>query len=150
MHPLSHLIRTMAPIDEAVLQLAQNRLAQPDTLAALTPNVNTAPLIDEHAPLSERKSTLTGMVADGSMSAADVWDAVERLNARLAEIDRTLSTAGQRIALLTEEEQKVGLAALNLDRQRALIDGVMTVHLYRAPRGRKGFNPATVGIIWNS
>lgn len=39
-------------------------------------------------------------------------------------------------------------AALNLDRQRALIDTLMMVELLRAPRGRKGFDPDTVRITW--
>ncbi|QNE47565.1 recombinase family protein [Glaciihabitans sp. INWT7] len=142
------LVRTMAPIDDAVLKLVQDRLSNPDALAALTPDVDTDPLRDEHAALSERKATLAGLVADGTMSRDDVRDAVARLNARLSEIDRVLQAAGSPMALLTEEEQRAGIAALNLDRQRALIDYLMTVSLLRAPRGRKGFNPSTVLIAW--
>lgn len=143
-----HLVRTMAPVDDFVLRLAEARLTQPDALAALTPNVDTDPLRDEHAALTERKATLAGLVADGTMTRDDVREAVERLNARLAEIDRALDSAGSPVALLTEEEQRAGLTALDLDRQRALIDTLMTVDLLRAPRGRRGFDPASVVVAW--
>lgn len=142
------LVRSMAAIDDAVLALAQNRLTQPDALAELTPDVDIASLRDEQAALSERKATLAGLVADGTMSRADVKEAVERLNVRLAELDRALQAADRPVALLTEEEQRTGLAALNLDRQRALIDTLMTVYLLRAPRGRRAFDPSTVLIAW--
>ncbi|MFA4895670.1 recombinase family protein [Microbacterium sp.] len=143
-----HLVRTMAPVDDFVLRLAEARLTQPDALAALTPDVDTDPLRDEHATLTERKATLAGLVADGTMTRDDVREAVERLNVRLAEIDRVLDSAGSPVALLTEEEQRSGLAALNLDRQRALIDTLMTVDLLRAPRGRRGFDPDSVVVAW--
>lgn len=143
-----HLVRTMAPVDDFVLRLAEARLTQPDALAALTPNVDTDPLRDEHAALTERKATLAGLVADGTMTRDDVREAVERLNARLAEINRALDSAGSPVALLTEEEQRAGLTALDLDRQRALIDTLMTVDLLRAPRGRRGFDPASVVVAW--
>jgi site-specific DNA recombinase len=52
------------------------------------------------------------------------------------------------VGLLTEEEQLAGLAGLDLDRQRALVDALMTVHLVRAPRGKRGFDPDSVRITW--
>jgi site-specific DNA recombinase len=148
--PRCHLVRTMAPIDSYVLRLAEARLTQPDALAALTPDVDMDPLLGEHATLSARKATLAGLVADGTMSRADVRDAVERLNERLAEIDRVLDAAHGPVALLTEEEQLAGLAGLNLDRQRALVGTLMTVHLERAPRGKRGFEPDSVRIAWRN
>lgn len=110
--------------------------------------MDTDPLRGEHATLSERKATPAGIVADGTMSRDDVRDAVERLNVRLAEIDRTLQAADDQLALLKDEEQRAGIAALNLDRQRALIDRLMTVSLLRAPRGRKGLDPNAVLVAW--
>ena len=144
------LVRSMAAVDDLVLRLAEARLTQPDALAALTPDVDIDPLRDEHATLMERKATLAGLVADGTMSRADVKDAVERLNERLAEIDRMLQAADSPVALLTEDEQRAGLSALNLDRQRALVNTLMTVHLLRAPRGRKAFDSDTVRITLKS
>jgi uncharacterized protein involved in outer membrane biogenesis len=67
--------------------MADARMTQPDALAALRPDLDLDPR-NEHAALRERKGTLAGLVADGTMSRADVKDAVERLNERLAEIDR--------------------------------------------------------------
>lgn len=144
-----HLNRTMAPIDDYVLRLTEARLLMPDALEALTPDVDADPLRAEQATLAERKSTLAGLVADGTMSRDDVRDAVERLNTRLTELDRLLAGADGPSTLLTEDEQRAGIAALDRDRQRVLIDTLMDVYLLRAPRGRKGFDPETVRVAWH-
>ena len=143
-----HLVRAMAPVDDFVLRLAEARLTQPDALAALTPDVDIDPLRAEYAALAERKGDIVGLIAEGHLSRDDARDKLRPLNERLEELDRLLSTADGPVVLLTEEEQRAGLQALNLDRQRVLIDTLMTVHLLRAPRGRKGFDPDTVRITW--
>src|SRR6185312_635228 len=92
------MVRTMAPVDDFVLRLAEARLTQPDALTALTPDVDTDPLRNEHATLAERKADLAGLVADGTLSRADVKEAGDRLNARLEEIDRLLQAADSPVA----------------------------------------------------
>lgn len=144
------LVRSMSAVDDFVLRLAEARLTQPDALAALAPDVNIDPLRAEHAELTEKKTALAGMVADGSMTPANVKVAVERLNTRLTEIDRLLSDVETPVTLLTEDEQRAGFGALNLDRQRALIDTLMTVDLLRAPRGRRAFDPDSVRVSWRT
>jgi hypothetical protein len=139
----------MAPIDDYVLRLCEARLLMPDALAALTPDVDGDPLRAEQATLAERKATLAGLVADGTMSRDDVRGAVERLNTRLTELDRLLAGVDGPSTLLTEDEQRAGIAALDRDRQRVLIDTLMDVYLLRAPRGRKGFDPDTVRVVWH-
>ncbi|KXC06420.1 recombinase family protein [Microbacterium hominis] len=146
--PVCHLNRTMAPIDDFVMRLAEARLTQPDALAALTPDVDADPLRDEHATLTERKATLAGLVADGTMTGAEVRDHVERLNARLAELDRLLDGVDAPAVMLSDEEMAAGVAALERDRQRALIDTLMTVYLLRGKRGKKGFDPESVQVAW--
>lgn len=143
-----HLVRTMAPVDDFVLRLAEARLTQPDALAALTPDVDVDPLRAEHTTLTERKADIVGLIAEGMLTRDDARRDLRTVNERLADIDRLLDKAGSPMTLLTEDEQRAGLAALNLDRQRALIDTIMTVELIRAPRGRKGFDPDSVRIIW--
>lgn len=145
-----HMVRTMAPIDSFVLRLVEARLSQPDVLAGLTPDVDTERLRDRHIELTERKAALAGLVAEGLMSRGDVKKAVEGLNEQLAVIDDALTKAQRPMVLLTEDEQQAGFAALNLDRKRALIDILMTVELFRAPRGRRGFDPDTVCITWKT
>jgi len=144
------LVRSMAAVDDFVLRVTEARLSRPDALVALTPNLNIDRLRDEHASLTERKAALAGLVADGTMSPADVKGAAVRLNERLAEIDRTLDSAHQPVSLLTEDELQAGLSTLKLDRQRAVIDTLMTVDLRRAPRGRRTFDPDTVELTWRA
>lgn len=146
--PECRMNRTLAPIDDYVLRLTEARLLQPDALEALTPDLDAEPLRTEQSTLMERKAMLAGMVADGSMDPADVRDAVTRLNDRLAEIERELQAADGPSALLSEDEMAAGVMALDLDRQRVLIDTLMTVYLLRVPQGRKGFDPDTVRIEW--
>lgn len=146
--PQCHLVRTMAPIDEEVLKLAADRLTQPDALEALTPNVDIDPLRSEHVALTESKADIVGLIAERLLTRDDARDRLLPLNARLAELDRLLDAADSPVALLTEEEQRAGIAALKLDRQRTLIDTLMTVYLLRAPRGRKGFDKSTVLVAW--
>lgn len=110
--------------------------------------MDTDPLRDEHAELTERKATLAGLVADGTMTGAEVRESAERLNARLAELDRLLAGADGPAVMLTEEEMAAGVAALERDRQRVLIDTLMDVYLLRVPQGKRGFDPATVRVEW--
>lgn len=147
--PVCRMNRTAAPIDDYVLRLTSARLQQPDALAALTPNVDTEPLRNEHSALTERKATLAGFVADGTMSRDDVKAAVDQLNARLAELDALLKGAAGPAVLLTPDEMAAGVDALNLDRQRSVIDALMTVHLLRVPQGKRGFHPdQSIRIVW--
>jgi site-specific DNA recombinase len=148
--PACSMVRTMAPIDDFVLRVAEARLADPAFLATLSPDVDTDPLRAEHATLTDRKADLAGLVADGTMSRADVKSAVERLNARLHELDRALAGADRPVDMAAAYRDVLdGFDTLSLDRQRALIDTLMTVHLLRAPRGRRGFDPESVRIVWN-
>ncbi|MGD4206353.1 hypothetical protein QT666_22560, partial [Xanthomonas citri pv. citri] len=78
----------------------------------------------------------------------DARTQLQAITTRLAELDRLTEGADRPAALLTEEEQRAGLASLDLDRQRALVDALMTVYLRRAPRGRKGFDKSTVRVAW--
>ncbi|CCE76120.1 recombinase family protein [Clavibacter nebraskensis] len=149
--PACSLVRTMSPIDHFVLRVAEARLADPAFLATLSPDVDTDPLRAEHASLTERKADLAGLVADGTMSRADVKGAVERLNARMDEIDRALAGADRPVDMAAAYASMLdGFDTLGLDRQRALIDTLMTAHLLRAPRGRRGFDPDTVRIVWRN
>lgn len=144
------MVRTMAPIDDFVIRVAEARLADPAFLATLSPDVDTDPLRAEHAILTERKADLAGLVADGTMSRADVKSAVERLNARLDELDRALASVDRPVDMAAAYRDVLdGFDMLSLDRQRALIDTLMTVQLLRAPRGRRGFDPESVRIVWN-
>ncbi|MGO8608745.1 hypothetical protein ACC848_37880, partial [Rhizobium johnstonii] len=59
-----------------------------------------------------------------------------------------LDGAGNSIPPLTADEIAAGVEGLSLDRLRAHLDGTMQVRLLRAPRGRKGFDPATVQTPW--
>ena len=142
------LVRTMAPIDAAVLKLAEDRLTEPDALTALTPDVDIDPLRDEQAALAQSKADIVGLIAEGLLSREDARTQLQAITTRLAGLDRLTEGADRPAALLTEEEQRAGLASLDLDRQRALVDALMTVYLRRAPRGRKGFDKSTVRVAW--
>ncbi|WP_298860819.1 recombinase family protein [uncultured Microbacterium sp.] len=149
--PVCRLNRSLEAVDDFVLRLARARLADPAFLAALAPDVDTDHLRTEQAALTDRKATLAGLVADGTMSRDEVREAVAGLNARLAELDQALTGASRPVDVVAEYKAMLdSFDSLNLDRQRALIDTLMTVYLLRSPRGRKGFDPGTVRVVWRA
>lgn len=84
------------------------------------------------------------------MTRDDVREAVDRVNVRLAEINRVLD--GAAAPTLDYVELSKGMRevfdSLNLDRQRTRVDTLMTVYLLRAPRGGRDFDPDSVVMTW--
>lgn len=72
------------------------------------------------------------------------------INAWLAELDRSLQAADKPGVLRTEDEQRAGFAPLDLQRQRGVIDTLMTIDLLRAPRGRRPFDPESMRYEWKA
>lgn len=149
--PVCRMNRTAAPIDDYVLRLAEARLADPAFLAALVPDVDADPLRAERDALADRKATLAGLVADGTMSDDDVREAMAQVKARLAEIDSALAKVAHPVDLVaTYQAMLDSFGTLHLDQQRTLIDTLMTVHLLRVPQGKRGFDPDTVQVLWRT
>ncbi len=141
------LARTKEPVDALVLGTLQARLAQPDALDAVRPAGDAEALHEEARALRGRRDDLAGLLADGLLGADVVRERAAVLTEQIEQIERRLDAAAGPARILAEDAADV--FALSLDRQRALVSMLMTVHLHRVPRGRRGFDPATVEVGWS-
>jgi DNA invertase Pin-like site-specific DNA recombinase len=121
------------PLTAFVLELVDRRLNAPDAAAV------TAPGTETYDGLASRLAALRGRL-DGL--AADYADGLlDRVQVRVAG-DRLRGQVGQTEALLRERERKdaalrargVDVFGLSVDRQRALLRGLLTVRLLPATR----------------
>jgi site-specific DNA recombinase len=150
----AHLSRAGEPVDDLVTRHVVERLSQPDALALLADDSrpDTDGLRAEALALRGRLDSLATEFADGNLTASQLRVATERLRAKLADVEARMVT-GSRASVLAElvrvDDVAVGWEALTLDRQRAVVDVLMTVTILPAGRGR-GFDPDTVRIAWKS
>jgi len=151
-----HFARMSHPIEEYVIDVVVKRLSRSDARDLLVkPGEDTKALRREALAIERRIEELAGLVADGTFTAAQARSGAERLRSQLADIEERIADAG-RVDILgplvadTDEEVRARWEALDVDRQRAVIDVLMTVTLYPVGRGKRGFRPQTVGIAWKS
>lgn len=148
-----HITRQCGPIDELVTRLVIGRLSAVDAADLLV--VHDSPgvpaLIAERTSILERQRTLGADFADGSLPAATLRAATERLAQRLAELDESIAEAGKVSVLaplvLADEVEEVW-HGLDIDRQRAVIRELMTVRILPVGRGARIFRPESVRIAW--
>jgi site-specific DNA recombinase len=149
---LGHLSRVAAPIDDLVTAVIVARLRREDLADLLISEApRTATLHDEARGLRARLDTITGDYADGLLTARQLAQATERIEARLVEVSAKIAAAGRVSALsavaLARDPGSAWLA-LDVAGQQAVARELCTVTLLPAPSGRKPFDPATVRIEW--
>ena len=96
---------------------------------------------------------LAAIFADGEIDRAALLAGTTRADTRLAEIEAKLADAASDSAvapLLGSGDIRAAWNSLDLSRQRAVIDALMTVHLLSPGRGRRSFQPETVRIEWQA
>jgi site-specific DNA recombinase len=138
--------RKMMPIDDLVLAVLYDRLSRPYARAALTPDEDTHVLQVSAQSLRERRDGIAELLADGLLAPAAARAQLEKLREQIEATEYQIDRSSNPAQLLTEEELAAGLDALSLDRRRALVDELIEVYVGRAPRGNKGFDPATIRI----
>jgi site-specific DNA recombinase len=148
-----HVTRSGGHVDRYVLGVIRARLARPDLADLLvTPATDEARGVTEaigklRERLDRTKDDYDNDLIDG-----------ERYRVKMAKLAAELDTAeAARVRLLASSEVAGTLTAPDpvaafdgslLGIQRAVITFFMTVRLDPAPRGRKGFDPASVRIEW--
>lgn len=149
------LVRSREAVDSYVLAVLAERLKRPDALDAMQPPsaaADVSSLLTEQAAVQGRLASLASLVADGTLDAEAVRAAAEPLHTRLAELAQLLA-AGTTSPVLQDlrairRRLRTEWPKLSLDRRRAIVNAFLTVRLRRTPRGRKGFDPASVIIEW--
>ena len=149
--PSCGMVRRMEPVDEYVLGVLYARLTRPDARKVFERDVDLEPLQMEARELRARKADLASLLADGTLTAADVKVAASTLDDKLAALDHEIAEAVTPGAMaVTNDEIGAGLETLSLDRLRALVDALMHVSLHRGARGVRKFDPETVTIKWRT
>jgi len=149
-----HVVRRAEGVDTMVTDLVLGRLTRPDArevFARAESRDEAQELREEEAALRARKDGLAAAFAEGDIDREQLRNGSARLNARLAIVVETLANMAVTPVvadLLRSEDVEVAWAALDLDRQRAVVGTLLEVVLHSPGRGARTFDPATVGTVW--
>lgn len=148
-----HVNRTGGHIDDYVTKIIAARLAEPDALA-------TGPVADspQLASVLARIDELHGRVeraqrdyGEELIEAADLKRVRDTARTEIDALERQrleLSRGTASAPLLGTDDPAGTFAAADLDARRRIIDALVSVTVYPARRGRKGFDPASVSVKW--
>ena len=148
-----HLNRTGPAIDDFVMRLVARRLAEPDTLATRTEGASprlkalATELEEQHARISRAQRDYDAELIEASdlkrlRDKAKV--AIDELEAQRLSLARGMGRA----PVLGTRDPATAFMNADLATQRSTIDALCTITLHPQPRGRKGFDPASVTVTW--
>jgi site-specific DNA recombinase len=152
-----HVSRSARVLDELVEALIVERLSRADALELLVPpppDVDTDALNAEVVALTSQMGQLADAYAEQQVTLAQLTRATDRMQKRLSEVQRELTSAvrGDPLAGLIGKDVDVAAAwrRLDLGRQRSVLDALMTVTVM--PTGPTGsrFDPTSVQITWKT
>ncbi|GAA3852024.1 recombinase family protein [Amycolatopsis tucumanensis] len=145
-----HLVRTAQPLDELVLGMTAAILDREGT-ALLAPAVDLTPHRERLAVLRAKSEELASLYADpdGGMTIEQFQVANKRLQGGIKHLETEIArhTAGDALAGVADAARPgETFLGLDIDRQRAIIDCLMTVTVKRIGRGRpqNTFDPGSV------
>ncbi|WP_034668617.1 recombinase family protein [Corynebacterium tuberculostearicum] len=149
------IARTSKPIDRLVCSVIERRLALDDVVEALTarqePTEESRAIDKQRHELEAKIKRVEADYDDGLITAKDLKRNRDKVEAELEQLRQ------KQIATLPEATQSVlagmsnpaeGFKNSSMVTKRAIIDALMEVRVYKAPRGHKQFDPKTVEIIW--
>ena len=149
-----HVMRTGSHIDEFVTGVVAARLSQPDALAKhkTTGEINetsgfSAAIAEQRGRILRAQRDYDAEVIEGR----DLKRIREAAEARIAELEaeRLLQGRGGVLAsILGTADPAAAFLEASLEIRRQVIDTLATVTLHAQPRGRKGFDPASVTVEW--
>lgn len=145
---VAHLTRDQADVDQFVSTVIAERLRRPDALDLLrpaAPEIDVAALESQALELVERKAQLAAVFAEGAIDPAQLAEGSRRLDAMLTGLREQISAAYSGTAFEgIAEAADPGAAWLDatLERQRLVLDALLTVTLKPTGRGRPpGWRP---------
>lgn len=146
-----HINRTGAPIDDLVRKAVAARLREPDALRNV-PAADSPRLAGLQAEIGEHRAKIARAERDyddGLLEAADLKRNRDRSNEAIARLEakiRSLPRGAVHIPVLAVENPAQHFLDADLNTQRHTIEVLATVRLWPQPRGRKGFDPASVDV----
>jgi site-specific DNA recombinase len=151
-----HIQRRAEEVEELVVAVMLRRLAMPDVVELLADPRSTEEAHDlrtEEQGLRIRLDGLAEAFAAGEIDRQQQAAGTKRIRARLAQVTAALADMARTpllTELLTSSDVERTWVGMDLDRQRAAIDALMTVRLRPPGRGARTFDPRTVEIIWRT
>ncbi|WP_040283078.1 recombinase family protein [Tessaracoccus massiliensis] len=143
--------RTGGPIDELVRGVVAERLRQPDALRSVAAT-DSPRLTGLQAEIDEQRGRIARAEHDydaGLLEAADLKRNRTRAKEAIARLEAEIRTLPRGIAnlpILGSDDPAQAFLDADLNVQRATIEALVRVTLHPQTRGRKKFNPASVGI----
>ncbi|WP_127504146.1 recombinase family protein [Actinoplanes solisilvae] len=149
--PKCLITRVAEPIDDYVSLVTVERLQCPDLPCLVAkPAADLRPLQVEAEELRERRKAIPRMFAIGTLTEAEVAEARQIIDDRLAEIATQFAGSAGKPALAevlaAGDPGQTWLDLGNVRRQRAVARELMTVRLLPVGPGRRLFRPSTVEI----
>lgn len=150
---LGHVVRAAEPVERYVGTVIVERLSRQDAADLLVDHSrpDVAALRTEAAALRKRRDAQVRMHADGDITDAELAAGSRRIRARLAEIADTLAVSGRADLLgplVHADDVAAAWEAMDTDRQRAVVDELVTVRILPPGRGVRRFRPETVDVQW--
>lgn len=151
--PEQHLARSAADPEAWVAEVVLGRLERPDAAAELVDapaGPDVAQLRAELSAKRRRLADLAGLLADGTLSAADVRSASARLRAEVDAGEVVLADAlrpNVLAAFASAEDVRARWDAADLDTRRAVVDALVEVTVYPPGRGARRFDPSSVRVV---
>jgi site-specific DNA recombinase len=148
----THLARRLDLVDEVVIATIVGRLAQPDAIDLLSPDVDLDALRAQVVELRDRRDGLASLLADGLLTAAAVREQASKLTDSIGELEREILAAtgdGPLATLLGADDVADVWKGLTLTAKRAVINVLMTVTIKPSGKGQR-FNPKQIDVEWRS
>lgn len=149
---MKHVTRTAVTLDQYVTDRAIARLSRPDAAQLLLPPATAGEGREELAKTANAlRAKLDGYTQDYAadlITRQQFLDGTALTRKRLEKVEAQMSARAQRsvlesLPLGTPEVEQLWLT-FHLDKQRAIIDAIMTVTILPAKRGRPpGYKPGT-------
>ena len=145
--------RSVADVDSWVTGLVVERLSRPDAADLLisSERVDLAALRDTAAALRARQDELAAQLTDLNIPVAKVKAQAADLAAQIAEVESKMLDANKsRIfnGLIGVADVRAKFDALGLDRQRAVINALLTVRILPGQPSVRAFRTDLVPVTW--
>lgn len=147
-----HISVSAQPIDDYVTRATRVRLSGTDSVPRddSPEDDDGRGLRQEAVTLAARLDEANAMFASGGMDGGSYVKVTATIRDRAAEVDRLRDAASRSTVLsrVTRADALEDWDDLDIDRQRSVIDALMTVELHSPGRGAKTFRPDCVGITF--
>lgn len=145
----AHVNRSRPPVDRWVTLVVAERLRQGGPRISARLHGDEAPLAADLAALRDRQAKVEADYDAGLIDGRRYASAMDRINTEATAIARQMAehtTSAALADVLAAQDPAQAFLDASLMTQRAIIDALVTVRLFKGTRGSKVFNPDTVKV----